>query len=148
MSRKTRRLIWSAPLVAVFAVVGALVAFGALGIGGVFANETTNQPMKLKVSPADGNAGRTALVLTWEAPDQRVKHPPATALTCRRTTNHTSSSRYHRCQHAYVYPLGHTRFHNWNVQVLPCVCTEPARSRRRFHVGRRGNQEDHHPRVR
>ena len=68
MSRKTRRLIWLAPLVAVFAVVGALAAFGALGIGGVFANDATNQPMKLKVSPADGNAGRTALVLTWEAP--------------------------------------------------------------------------------
>ena len=68
MSRKTRKLMWSAPLVAVFAVVGALAAIGALGIGGVFANETTNQPMNLKVSPADGNAGRTALVLTWDAP--------------------------------------------------------------------------------
>ena len=68
MSRKTRKLIWSVPLVAVFAVVGALVAFGALGIGGVFANETTNQPMNLKVSPDAGSAGRTALVLTWDAP--------------------------------------------------------------------------------
>ena len=68
MSRKTRKLIWSAPLVAVFAIVGALAAFGALGIGGVFANEVTNQPMNLKVSPVDGSAGRTALVLTWDAP--------------------------------------------------------------------------------
>ena len=68
MSRKTRKLIWSAPLVAVFAVVGVLAAFGALGIGGVFANEVTNHPMNLKVLPADGNAGRTALVLTWDAP--------------------------------------------------------------------------------
>ena len=68
MSRKTRRLIWSAPLVAVFAVVGALAAISALGIGGVFANEATNQPITLKVSPAAGNAGRTALVLTWDAP--------------------------------------------------------------------------------
>ena len=68
MSRKTRKLIWSVPLVAVFAVVGALVAFGALGIGGVFANDATNQPMNLNVSPAAGSAGRTALVLTWDAP--------------------------------------------------------------------------------
>jgi hypothetical protein len=68
MSKKTRRLIWSVPLVAVFAVVGALAAFGALGIGGVFANEVTSQPMNLNVSPADGSAGRTALVLTWDAP--------------------------------------------------------------------------------
>ena len=68
MSRKTRNLIWSAPLVAIFAVVGVLAAFGVLGIGGVFANEATNQPMKLKVSPAAGSAGRTALVLTWDAP--------------------------------------------------------------------------------
>ena len=30
MSRKTRKLIWSAPLVAVFAVVGALALFMAL----------------------------------------------------------------------------------------------------------------------
>ena len=68
MSRKTRKLIWSAPLVAVFAVVGVLAAFGALGIGGVFANDAPNHPMNLKVSPADGSAGRTALVLTWDAP--------------------------------------------------------------------------------
>ena len=53
---------------AVFAIVGALAAFGALGIGGVFANEATNQPMNLKVSPAAGTAGRNALVLTWDAP--------------------------------------------------------------------------------
>ena len=42
MSRKTRKLIWSAPLVAVLAVVGALAAFGALGLGGVFADELHN----------------------------------------------------------------------------------------------------------
>ena len=68
MSRKTRKLIWSAPLVAVFAVVGALVAFGALGLGGVFADELSDAPMNLKVAAADGSAGRTTLVLTWEAP--------------------------------------------------------------------------------
>ena len=68
MSRKTRKLIWSAPLVAIFAVVGVLIAFGALGLGGVFANELSNHPQNLKVKAADGSAGRTTLVLTWEAP--------------------------------------------------------------------------------
>ena len=68
MSRKTRKLIWSAPLVAVFAVVGALVAFGALGLGGVFADDLADAPMNLNVAAADGSAGRTTLVLTWEAP--------------------------------------------------------------------------------
>ena len=33
MSRKMRKLIWSAPLVAVFAVAGALAMFAALGPG-------------------------------------------------------------------------------------------------------------------
>ena len=68
MSRKTRKLIWSVPLVAVFAVVGALVAFGALGLGGVFADDLADAPMNLDVAAADGSAGRTTLVLTWEAP--------------------------------------------------------------------------------
>ena len=34
MSRKTRKLIWSAPLVAVLAVAGALAMFAALGARG------------------------------------------------------------------------------------------------------------------
>ena len=36
MSRKTRKLIWSAPLVAVLAVAGALAMFAAQGTGSVF----------------------------------------------------------------------------------------------------------------
>ena len=72
MSRKTRKLIWSAPLLAVFAVVGALVAFGALGIGGVFAHDAPGTPQKVTVSPADGPAGRTTLVLDWKEPDEGV----------------------------------------------------------------------------
>ena len=55
MSRKTRKLIWSAP--------------GALGLGGADADELHNGPQNLKVMAADGNAGRTSLVLTWEAPE-------------------------------------------------------------------------------
>ena len=78
MSRKTRKLIWSVPLVAVFAVVGALAAFGALGLGGVFAPMSCdNSPQNLKVKAADGNAGRTNLVLTWEAPPAGSRYVPA-----------------------------------------------------------------------
>ena len=36
MSRKTRKLIWSAPLVAVLAVAGVLAMFVALEPGSVF----------------------------------------------------------------------------------------------------------------
>ena len=48
--------------------VGALAAFGVLGLGGVSANELPNSPQNLKVKAADVNSGRTNLVLTWEAP--------------------------------------------------------------------------------
>ena len=68
MSRKTRKLIWSVPLVAVFAVVGALAAIGALGIGGVFAHDVPGAPTNLTVNPADGGAGRTTLVVDWDPP--------------------------------------------------------------------------------
>ena len=67
MSRKTRKLMWSVPLIAAVAVIGALAAFAAMGLGGVFADELPDNPQKLKVTPASGNAGRTTLVLNWEA---------------------------------------------------------------------------------
>ncbi len=69
MSRKTRKLIWSAPLVAVFAVVGALAMFAAQGTGSVFANPLPAAPMNLEVEAAAGDAGRTTLVVTWDAAD-------------------------------------------------------------------------------
>ena len=72
MSRKTRRLIWSAPLVAVFAVVGALAAFGALGIGDVFAHDAPGAPKNVTANTADGPLGRTTLVLDWDEPDEGV----------------------------------------------------------------------------
>ena len=68
MSRKTRKLIWSAPLVAVLAVAGVLAMFVALEPGSVFANPLPNAPSNLVVEPAMGDAGRTTLVLTWDAP--------------------------------------------------------------------------------
>ena len=67
MSRKTRKLMWSVPLLAAVAVIGTLAAFGALGLGNVFANELPNNPQNLKVTAASGNTGRTTLVLTWQA---------------------------------------------------------------------------------
>ena len=69
MSRKTRKLIWSAPLVAVLAVAGALAMFVALGPGSVFANPLPAAPSDLKVAAASGDAGRTTLVLSWTGPD-------------------------------------------------------------------------------
>ena len=66
MSRKTRKLIWSAPLVAVLAVAGALAMFAAQGPGSVFANPLPGVPMNVEVNPASGNAGRTTLVVTWD----------------------------------------------------------------------------------
>ena len=68
MSRKTRKLIWSAPLVAVLAVAGALAMVAAQGPGSVFADPLPGAPMNLKVEAASGDAGRTTLVLTWDAP--------------------------------------------------------------------------------
>ena len=68
MSRKTRKLIWSVPLVAVLAVAGALAMFVALEPRGVFANPLPAAPSNLLVTPAPGNEGRTTLVLTWDAP--------------------------------------------------------------------------------
>ena len=68
MSRKTRKLIWSVPLVAAVAVIGALALFVTLTPGSLFADDLADSPQNLKVKAADGNSGRTNLVLTWEAP--------------------------------------------------------------------------------
>ena len=67
MSRKTRKLIWSAPLVAVLAVAVALAMFAAQGTGGVLANPLPAAPEITSVEAAEGDAGRTTLVVTWTA---------------------------------------------------------------------------------
>ena len=64
MSRKTRKLIWSAPLMAVLAIVGALTVFMMLAPGGVLANDVPAAPTDLKAQ-ADGPR---AIMLTWKAP--------------------------------------------------------------------------------
>ncbi len=72
MSRKTRKLIWSAPLVAVLAVAAALAIFAAHPPGEAQADhvDIPGAPTNLVAKPADGNEGRTAVVLTWLAPEK------------------------------------------------------------------------------
>ena len=65
MSRKTRNLIWSVPLVAALAVVGALTIFAAATPGGVFANTAPGAVTDFSVSPD----GPTSIKLSWAAPD-------------------------------------------------------------------------------
>ena len=66
MSRKTRKLIWSAPLVAVLAVAGALAMFVMLAPDGAEADHITlpGAPMNLT---AEANGAR-AIDLDWDAP--------------------------------------------------------------------------------
>ena len=65
MSRKTRKLIWSVPLVAVLAVAGALTIFMTVTPSGVFANTAPGAVVNFDVV-ADGP---TSIKLSWEAPD-------------------------------------------------------------------------------
>ena len=66
MSRKTRKLIWSAPLMAVLAVAGALAIFVVLSPGGAQADhiELPGAPENL-TAKADGTR---AINLDWGAP--------------------------------------------------------------------------------
>ena len=78
MSRKTRKLIWSAPLVAVLAVAGALAMFVMLAPNGAQAHEpgadtVAHQPPDPVtgidvVTPSGDNGGRTSLQVSWNAP--------------------------------------------------------------------------------
>ncbi len=66
MSRKTRKLIWSVPLVAVFAVVGALAAFVALTPNGTQAHDLDLPGIVMDVTAtADG---RDTIDVKWKAP--------------------------------------------------------------------------------
>ena len=64
MSRKTRKLMWSAPLVAVLAVAGALAIFAVAAPGGVFANPAPGGVTNFTVS----SDGPTSIKLDWDAP--------------------------------------------------------------------------------
>ena len=64
MRTKARKLIWSVPLVAVLAVVGALAAFAALGINPAQAHDIPGAVLDL-TAKADGT---NAVDLKWKAP--------------------------------------------------------------------------------
>ena len=78
MSRKTRKLMWSVPLIAAVAVIGALAAYVMLAPGGALAHSgdsvsTAHQPpgpvTKIDVTtPSIADGGRTSLRVTWNAP--------------------------------------------------------------------------------
>ena len=61
--------MWSVPLIAAVAVIGALAAFMTLGAGDLFADDLADAAQSLVVEPASGNSGRFALELSWAAPD-------------------------------------------------------------------------------
>ena len=74
MSRKTRKLIWSAPLVAVLAVAGALALFVTLAPNGVQAHDVPGVVTDLNAQAAPDDPatpaveGRNQINLMWKAP--------------------------------------------------------------------------------
>ena len=75
MSRKTRKLIWSVPLVAVLAVVGALAIFAATSPGEALAD---HEDLPGPVTGLKATAkSRTSLELTWTAPAADAGGTPA-----------------------------------------------------------------------
>ncbi len=67
MSRKTRKLMWSVPLIAAVAVIGALAAFMTLTPNGVLAQQqevAPGTPLNLMAAALD----QTTIKLTWEKP--------------------------------------------------------------------------------
>ena len=66
MSSKTRKFIWSVPVVAAFAVIGALAAFGILGLQNAEPVEAAGEPdAPTAITSVSGNGSAT---LTWTAP--------------------------------------------------------------------------------
>ena len=71
MSRKTRKLIWSVPLVAVFAVIGALAAFATLAPNDASAQNVgipPGAPTDLTIVPYADTIPEEELLLTWTEP--------------------------------------------------------------------------------
>ena len=82
MSRKTRNLIWSVPLVATLAIVGALALFITLAPNDASAQqgeEAPGMPTELMLRALD----QTTIELTWEAPSNEalVECPMVTVST-------------------------------------------------------------------
>ena len=72
MSRKTRKLIWSVPLVAAFAVVGALALFMALppNEASAQADQPPGKVGMLTADAYDDGVPQEEIELTWEAPSE------------------------------------------------------------------------------
>ena len=68
MSRKTRKLIWSAPLVAVLAVAGALAMFVTLGPNSAQAHDLPGPVMNLKAEAISQHE----IKISWDAPETGV----------------------------------------------------------------------------
>ena len=79
MSRKTRKLMWSMPLIAAVAVIGALAAFVVLVPNGAQAHDegpgvAAHQPPPPVTgidvfTPTIANGGRSSLQVSWNAPE-------------------------------------------------------------------------------
>ena len=73
MRTKARKLIWSAPLVAVFAVVGALALFATLAPNEAVA-QTLAAPGQVQNVTLE-STGPTSIKLAWDPPtDGRTAH--------------------------------------------------------------------------
>ena len=68
MSRKTRKLIWAAPLVATVAVIGALALFMALAPETAQAVDEPGKVLNLEANAATGGRPQEEIELTWDAP--------------------------------------------------------------------------------
>lgn len=103
--------MWSAPLVAVFAVVGALALFMALAPNDAAAQDTeamdyqAGSPLELTVVPGSGAAKRTSLVLNWMAPTGGSDM----AITGYRVDESTNGQRWTHLANVGANTLTHTK---------------------------------------
>ena len=101
MSRKTRKLIWSVPLVATLAIVGALAAFIALTPNDAAAQTSSMVPGIPGNLVATGDSP-TSIDLTWDAPTggdtpdgYRLDYSEDGAVWFSLASNHTSTAYTH-----------------------------------------------------
>ncbi len=101
MSRKTRKLIWAAPLVAVFAVAGALALFMTLTPNDASAQTSSMVPGIPGNLVATGDSP-TSIDLTWDAPTDgdtpdgyRLDYSEDDAVWFSLAANHTSTAYTH-----------------------------------------------------
>ena len=146
MSRKTRKLIWSAPLMAVLAVAGALALFVALSPNETMAQSAevdyaAGSPLNVTVEPGAGEAKRTSLVIKWAVPTTGSDLP----ITGYRIDQSTDGQRWThladvsataRSSHGHRPQAGH-------APVLPGLCPQPGWYRPGVR-GQVGNDRGHH----